>query len=82
MSKAPSPLTAPIRRLRALGASVSYTDRHNPSSAALRPTISLRVIPRPGARPREITRPGHRYCEVVERLTAIADDIENGGRPA
>ena len=80
MSKAPSPLTAPIRRLRALGAAVSYTDRHNPSSAALRPTISLRVIPRPGARPPEITRPGH--CEVVERLTAFADDIENGGRPA
>ena len=73
--KQPSPLTAPISRLRKLGVTVSYTERHNPVHGFPWPMIGLRVG-RPGLRPLVIEREAHRYSEVVDRLTRIADALE------
>lgn len=71
-----SPLSAPIARVRATGATVRYGSTHNPRKGALRPMIDLRVT-EPGMLGEHILRaPGYDYASVVARLDRIADRRE------
>jgi hypothetical protein len=73
--KAPSPLSAPIARVRATGATVRYGDGHNPRHGY--PTGSVHVIvTEPGLVPLSIYRAASDYRDVVDRLNRIADRRE------
>ena len=73
--KAPSPLSAPIARVRATGATVRYGEAHNPTYGYPHGVCEV-VVVEPGLCPLRITRPSFRYGELVDRLSRIADRRE------
>lgn len=78
--KNPSPLTAPIARLRGLGAKVKYLPQHSPNTAYPYGRIGIAVT-LPTSQVVTVACAGHEYRHAVRMLGSIADRIERTNQP-